>query len=435
MVVLLLPNCCFLSESSRMLELHRELVRRGVPVVSATHGGSFARVYDDAGVDLLRLGSVALERERHLVASVPGMRGAPADMWGEEELTQQVRRELELIERVGPHVIVTGWTLSALISSKVSGVPLVTEHAGSMLPPLWENDLLPLPSTLPSPVLGLLPRSVATRGFNRRTPRLKIHIGAVNRVCEAFGVEPLPSFPALLMGDLSLVMDVPEMFGFSRAEVDAWQPRHPEAYRTGSRLAYGGPLFARLALPVPDRVEAFLDRGPVYVAMTSTPPRLMRRVVDNLRGLGRPLLVSSGGYDLSDLDGPDLMVEPLLPNHLVVPRVALMVAAGGHGSLQTAVAAGTPFLGIPLQPEQDTNVVLAERRGVAHRVGPRDATTPALVAVARRMLSDPAYREAAQRMAEAYAAVDGAAATAEAVVGFAAIDAPVSRQTDPNGTP
>ena len=423
MSILLLPNACFLSESSRLLELHWRFVQLGTPVVSATHGGSFTRVYDDAGVDLVRMGDVSLDRERRLVASVPGMRGAPDDMWSDDELRDQVAREVALIERTAPDAIVTGWTLSALISSKVTGVPLVSEHAGSMLPPLWENELLPLPSTLPSPLLSLLPRPIATRGFNRRTPRLKIHLGAINRICTEFGVEPLPSFPALLMGDLSLVMDVPEMFGFSRAEIDGWQPRHPGSYRRGVRLAYGGPLFARLAMEVPDRVLSFLERAPIYVAMTSTPPATMRVVIETLRAVGRPLLVSSGGYDLTDLEAPDVMVERLLPNHLVVPHVSLMVAAGGHGSLQTAMACGVPFLGIPHQPEQDTNVVLAERRGAARRVSLREVATPHLVAVARDMLDDPAYRASARRMATAYAAVDGADATARAVLDFAGISA------------
>ena len=44
-----------------------------------------------------------------------------------------------------------------------------------------------------------------------------------------------------------------------------------------------------------------------------------------------------------------------------MPRVALAVTAGGQGSMQTAIAAGTPVLGIPLHPEQDLNVALLQR--------------------------------------------------------------------------
>jgi UDP:flavonoid glycosyltransferase YjiC (YdhE family) len=405
-----------------MLELHRAFARLDVPAVSATHGGSFQRVYDDADVDLLRLGEISAERQREMVASVPGMRGPKSDMWTAAELRSQVEAELRLIERLAPRVLVTGWTLSALISSKVAGIPLVTEHAGLWLPPLWENNRAPLPSKKPSPVLHLLPEALAVRGFNQRVPRIRAYLGAVNQVCREYGVEELPSFAAMVMGDLTLVMDVPEVFGFSRAEIEAWRPQLPEAYRVGARLAYGGPLFAKLAIPVPDRVSAFLERRPIYVAMTSTPPRTVRAVVAALRPLGLPLLVSGGGHDLRDLESPDVMVEDLLPNHLVVPQTRLMVAAGGHGSLQTALAAGVPFLGLPLQPEQDTNIVLAERQGAARRVALKHAGSPRLARAAREMLDDPSYGANAQRLAAVYASVDGAMTTARVVMDFAGIE-------------
>ncbi|GAA4120690.1 hypothetical protein GCM10022215_24530 [Nocardioides fonticola] len=439
-MILLLPQGCFLSESSRMLAIHQRLQGRGADVVSATHGGSFATVYDDAGVDLIRMGSIDLERQRRLVASVPGMRGAPQDMWSVEELREQVRRELALIERVGASVLVTGWTLSALISSRVAGIPLIAEHAGSMLPPLFENDLVPLPSALPSPVLRLLPKPIATRALNRRMPHLRIHLNAINQVCAEYGVEEVPSFPALLMGDVSLVMDVPEMFGFSREEIDAWRPQHPASYREGARLAYGGPLFAQLDLPIPDEVDRFLDKEPVYVAMTSTPAAQVGAVVDRLRELRRPLLVSACGPDADALDalaGPDLMVAPILPHHRVVPRASLLVGAGGQGTVQAAMTAGVPLLGIPLQPEQDANVVLAQRRGAALRVGPRRAGTTTVVDAARRLLEDPSHRTAAAAMARAYAGVDGAAAAADVILRVAGSDptSPASLPTSPQELP
>ncbi|MFN8190138.1 MAG: hypothetical protein U0R78_06770 [Nocardioidaceae bacterium] len=421
MSVLLLPNCCFLSESSRMLELHRAFDALGVPAVSATHGGSFGRVYDDAGVELLRLGEITPERQREMVASVPGMKGPDSDMWTPAELRAQVEAELGLIERLSPRVLVTGWTLSALISSKVAGIPLVTEHAGLWLPPLWENNRAPVPSKKPNLLLSLLPPAMAVRGFNQRVPRIRWYLDAVNQVCREYGVEELPSFAAMVMGDLSLVMEVPEVFGSTRDEIQAWRPQHPEAYRAGARLAYGGPLFAKLAMEVPDRVDAFLERRPVYVAMTSTPPETIKAVVAALRPLGLPLLVSGAGHDLSSIEAPDVMVEELLPNHLVVPRTRLMVAAGGHGSLQTALASGVPFLGIPLQPEQDTNIVLAERQGAARRVALKHAGSPRLTRVARELLDDPSYRANAQRLAAIYASVDGAAVSAHVITEFAGI--------------
>jgi hypothetical protein len=46
-------------------------------------------------------------------------------------------------------------------------------------------------------------------------------------VAAELGVEPVPSFAALLLGDLTLVTDVPELLGLPRAEVDGWDAARP----------------------------------------------------------------------------------------------------------------------------------------------------------------------------------------------------------------
>jgi UDP:flavonoid glycosyltransferase YjiC (YdhE family) len=98
-----------------------------------------------------------------------------------------------------------------------------------------------------------------------------------------------------------------------------------------------------------------------------------------------------------------------------MPRVALAVTAGGQGSVQTALASGTPLVGIPLQPEQDTNVVLAERVGAARRVPLALAGSATLTSTAATLLADPAARAAAQRIRDLYAKTDGADLAAEAI--------------------
>jgi UDP:flavonoid glycosyltransferase YjiC (YdhE family) len=42
-----------------------------------------------------------------------------------------------------------------------------------------------------------------------------------------------------------------------------------------------------------------------------------------------------------------VMIESVLPNHLVIERVAACVIMRGQGSVQTAMACGTPFVGMP----------------------------------------------------------------------------------------
>jgi len=191
---------------------------------------------------------------------------------------------------------VTGWTLTALLSTRLAGIPLITEHAGSFLPPVFERGLLPAPSgPLGLPGERFLPRRARRWIQNAAPARLGHYTAGFNWVAAELGVEPVPSFAALLLGDLTLVTDVPEVLGLPHAEVDEWIPRDPRRYRAGTRLRYTGPLYAHLDIPVPDRVQAFLagPRPLIYVAITSSTPELVRQAVSALVPLGARILVAA----------------------------------------------------------------------------------------------------------------------------------------------
>jgi UDP:flavonoid glycosyltransferase YjiC (YdhE family) len=343
-------------------------------------------------------------------------------MWSDDELRTLAALEADYFRAHEVSVAVTGWTLTALLSTRVAGIPLVTEHAGAFLPPAFERGLLPVPTSiaLPPPIRWL-PSGVRRRMYNARVSRVDFWTSGFNRVARELGVEGVPSFAALVLGDLTLVTDVPEVFGVAREDVDAWRPRRPAAYRAGTRLRYTGPIFAHFDKPIPERVERALDAGSpiVYVAITSSPSTLVRAVVAALRPLDARLIVAATAHDLRDLDGDGVTIDPVLPSHKIMPRVDLAVTAGGQGSVQTALASGTPLIGIPLQPEQDANVSLAQQQGAARLVAQHDAGTDVMTSAARELLADPTYRTNAARIARIYAASDGPAGAAEAIIDLA----------------
>lgn len=386
-----------------MAEIHRALTARGEHVVVATHGGPHERVLADAGVAYEVLGAGwDATRSAAFVRSVPGIGTPDQSMWSDEELRVYTELEVDFFRRHAVRVAVTGWTLTALLSTRVAGIPLVTEHAGSFIPPLLERGLIPGVSA------GIADSDVYTGGFNR--------------IAGELGVEGVPSFPALLLGDLTLVTEVPEILGMTRSEIDGWRPARQERFRSGTRLRCTGPIFAHLATPLPARVDAFLAEPGlvVYVAITSSNAELVRSVVRALRPLGARLLVASTVHDLDDLDdaghpGGMVCVAGVLPSHEVMVRADLAVTAGGQGSVQTAVATGTPLVGIPLQPEQAGNVALVERQGAAATVSVAEAGGPTLLATARRLLDDPAVRANARRLQHLSASIDGPAEAAEAI--------------------
>lgn len=418
-MICLIPHCAYLSETSRMLEMHRALQLRGARVRIATHGGTHEGLLRASGVpyDVIEP-RMDDERCARFVRSAVGLGPTGQSMYADDELREHALAEADYFREHGVTVAVTGFTLSALLSTRLAGVKLVTEHAGSFVPPAFERGLVPAPSRRPTWARGL-PEALVRWGVNRGLSRMSGYCAGFNRVAAELGVEGVPSLPALLLGDLTLVPEIPEVLGISAEDLAAWRPG--AGYRAGTRMRYTGPLFAHLDLPIPAHVADFLDRpGPVvYVAITSSPPALIRRVVRALAALDVRVLVAGTVHDLGDMAGERVMVEGVLPSHLIMPRVDLAVTSGGQGSVQTAMAAGTPLLGIPLQLEQDFNMDLLTRLGAARACAPRRVEE--VGALAREMLADDGYRVAAQWIKSRYDAVDGPGEAAEAIMSMAAV--------------
>jgi UDP:flavonoid glycosyltransferase YjiC (YdhE family) len=417
-MICLMPNCAYVSETSRMISIYKALRAAGAHAVVATHGGTHEKLLRSEDVPYEIVGPRwSEERCRRFVAEGPGIGPTDQSFYSADEMCTYVRAEAEFFRRKQVSAVVTGFTLTVLLSSRLAGIPVVAEHAGSYLPPLFERGLLPAASRSPLPIFDYMPRPLARWLQNKGAPRLKIHLRTFNEVARELGVEPIPSFPALLLGDLTLVTEAPEVLGVSEAEMRAWRPTGG-AYRASTRLEYTGPIFAEFDLPVPDAVEAALNAaGPkVYLAITSSDPVLVRSAARDIASAGVRLIVAGTVHDLKDLENDRTVVAGVLPSHKIMPRVDLAVVAGGQGSVQCAMAAGTPLVGIPLQPEQDCNVHFVEQLGAARLLPMREVGSGRLTTLAKEMLGNPSHRKAAQGVAAAYAKRNGPKLSAEAIL-------------------
>lgn len=420
-MIVLLPNCGFLSETSRMLAIARALQARGEVVSLATHGGAYARVLTDAGMPWTLLPPVMDEarcrRFLHDLVRIgkPGVRMLDAD-----ELRASVAAEADHFRQVGASAVVIGFTLSAYLSSRVAGIPLVASHGASFVPPVFERGQLPVPTTMPMPGAEWLPRWFKRKLANAGPTRLTDPTVFLNDIAAELGVEPVPTLAALMLGDLTLVTDVPEVLGVPAADLEAWRPRRPGHYRADTRLVYSGPLFAQLDLPVPPAVQAFLDgREPTaYVVLSSSSAKLLRAVTARVRAAGLRVIVGATVHDFGPVDDPGVVVAGLLPNHVVMPQVQVAVTMGGQGTVQTAMASGTPLVGLPLHGEQELNVDLAARQGMAIAVAPRHADSPRLTEAVQRIVADGRFAANARRVQGWYAGLDGAGLAAAAITRY-----------------
>ena len=161
----------------------------------------------------------------------------------------------------------------------------------------------------------------------------------------------------------------------------------------------------------------FLDgsRPTAYVALSSSTPAMLQSVVEQVRLSNLRVIVGATIHDWKAPAHPDVVVGGVMPSHLIMPRVDVAVTMGGQGSVQTAMASGTPLVGIPLHPEQELNVDLAVRQGMALAMAPRHATGEPMSRAVRRLIEEPDFRHQAERVRGLYAHCDGAATAAQAI--------------------
>jgi UDP:flavonoid glycosyltransferase YjiC (YdhE family) len=420
-MICLLPNCAYLSETSRMIEIRKALIEMGENVCVASHGGPHEKILEDEGVAYRLLNPVTnaarCRKFLHDMATIrPGVR-----LYSDEELRRMVAEETAFFREQRVKAVVTGFALTAFLSARAAGVPLVGTYAGSFVPPLVERNLMPPPSR-PMPLLfRLLPERLSMRLNMWLTQRVSIFSREFDRIAKEMNIEGLPSFLSLFAPDLTLVTEAPEVLGISPKDLENWVPKRPKSYRKNPKLQYAGPMFAKLSRPIPLRVQAFMDEREsgqplIYVAITSTEPKVVRDVLRTLRPINARILVAASVHDLFDMEEDNVLVQDFLPSHLVMPQVDLAITAGGQGSVQSAMACGVPLVGIPLQPEQDLNVSLIERRGAGRLVPLHLAGTKRMTDAVLEVLSSPQMKTNAEKIQQIYASMDGPKTAARAIV-------------------
>jgi hypothetical protein len=104
---------------------------------------------------------------------------------------------------------------------------------------------------------------------------------------------------------------------------------------------------------------------------------------------------------------------------LAASRLAdVVVSHGGQGTVQTALAAGAPLVGVGPQMEQQINLDHVMDAGAGIRIQRQRWRAPAIRHAVRTVLADPRYRRHAEALAGTIGTMDGAATAAERMWDF-----------------
>lgn len=376
------PETYNLAETSRMIEIARACQSR-FQIVFMAYGGMFEELIRNEGFVLREMAPrLTSEKIDHFYKVYKAEKIDP--LFTVDELMERVNNEITLFNEVDPAALVTGYCLSTSISTRAVGIPLVSTIQSTWTPAYYEANLGTWPDMVDCSLMRWLPNQPLDRVYSKVSlPVGSFFLGAnFNKVARKYGVRRLKSIE-LWEGDYALLAEPPEFSGLMDL---------PPHYR------YIGPLIARLEREIPPEVLAIpRDQPIIYFAMGSSGnPEIIASIIEGFRS--KPYRVIAPVRPLVQKMRirvpPNVIVTDWLPAHKVNPMADVSVTHGGIGTIMTACLAGTPIVGVGMQPEQEANLECLVRKGFAIRIRKKRVTPGRILDAIDHLLTD---REAHRR--------------------------------------
>lgn len=277
------------------------------------------------------------------------------------------------------------------------GPPIATERAGVPTALLVHNIYIVPEPGKPAPGPGFLPaRSMLGRARDRAVSRALVALfnrglPAVNRARTEFGLSPLRNV-------LEHFDHVERVLVLTSETFDFHGDSHPPHLRyVGSTLAD------------PPWVDAWRspwdedDRRPlVIVSLSSTymaQEEILARAIDGLGRLDARVLVTTGpAIAPASLraEGNTTVVRSA-PHAQLFPETSVVVTHAGMGTVTRALAAGVPLVCVPMGRDQLDVAARVVYAGAGIRLRP-SAKPDAIRAAVERVIGEPSFRTAAQRI-------------------------------------
>jgi hypothetical protein len=112
------------------------------------------------------------------------------------------------------------------------------------------------------------------------------------------------------------------------------------------------------------------------------------------------------------------VTDKFVPAPLINSMVDVVVSHGGQGTVQTAIASGTPVVGVAMQPEQQINLDNVVLKGAGIRIPMTRWNSGNIQASIKCIQNNPDYKRNAERLQKSLKAIDGRRRSAEAIWEF-----------------
>lgn len=387
------PNACNLAETTRTLEVAKAC-RDIFEIVFVSYGGEFKNLIEKEGFVIRHLEPhLTPEKIEYIYKVDQGQK--LGYFFSTKEVEEQVENEIALFQELKPVAVVTGINFSNSISCRVTRIPLIwLTHSTWMIQAMYNAGLASYVDMLDLPGIRLLPEQLLIWFSRKIFALINLMARPYDKVAKRYGIEPFKSMERLCEGDYNLLAEPEE---FCPLEL-------PHTYH------YIGPLIGRLDAPIPeDILNMQKDKPIVYFAMGSSgQPKVIAKIVEGFKS--KPYrVIAPVKRLLQNMDvkiPPNVIVTDWLPAHKVNSMADISVIHGGIGTVMTACLAGTPVVGVSMQPEQEFNIDCLVRKGFAIRIRKNSFTPDKLCNAIDKLLEDKDAQNKAAEFQEVIQKVD-----------------------------
>ncbi len=274
--------------------------------------------------------------------------------------------DLQAFDSYQPHGVYAGLNLSCMISVPYAKIPMITQVPTVNCPAFIHKEMYNMPNTMENNFFlrHILPGKIKRKIMKKvlLQDSAKASLTTFNEARKHFGLKPIYNIVELVKGDLTILPDLPLLSGLPEEELT-------EGYR------YSGPIFSKIDYPLSNEIEKVFNRPGLNIFCSlgsSGYPETLKSIIETLRSVPEFNVVCSTTtiVDPKEL-GPNSInfyACNYLPAHTVNAMADIAVTHGGQGTIQTAVWAGTPVVGIGFQAEQQQNIDGIAKQGMAVRI-------------------------------------------------------------------
>jgi UDP:flavonoid glycosyltransferase YjiC (YdhE family) len=348
------------------------------------------------------------------------------EFFGSEEIAKTfIEGQLAAFRALKPDIVFHGMWAPASIAARLLGIRTINFlpvplHPGAFAHGLIRDlpDMMPLFTRLPRPVRQRM--AWLASGMMTKAPIFTQHrLGAAAAACGWPVKGPISLFD-MNMADLNLVNDHPIF--------------HQEyLHLIPENIVLTGPLYAGNESKLDDDIVNHLKKGPgasILVTMGSSGTEeflfeaikaLKMNPEDDWNAVvlaSKSICSIDKANEIAAADPRLLVTDRFIPAPAANALADLIITHGGQGTVQCALAAGKPIVGVALQVEQQTNLDNAMNAGAAIRIQKQSWKAKNIRSTILTVLKDPTYAEKARILADTLNSMDGAKTAAEVMWKF-----------------